>query len=424
MAALTRPGNAVSASSCGYSVAFLGDSILSSNHGTYQGGDSFADYAAMMSGGRLVNVGNYGIPGQRTDQMLARLPQALVDRPSFLVVLGGTNDVSQGVQAGLKNEQIVAGVRNYLGGLYAACKRAGTTPVACTVPPYGFTTGLNDQRQYANEWVNDWIRRHAALNGFPLIDFHALLVEPGIGSGGTATTGASGSAPGNWRYPPLTYTTDGTHPTAVSAGMMGQAVFNALAPLLPPVPFITPLLTVRDSAQSYSYIKNALWVTQSANPAVYPDQANTLGVSLATAAANNITYSMVSETGYPGFALQVARASGSAAAGIAPQLSTAVIPAGNIVQMSGYFTTDGNIDVQAYLTLGGNTYYAVKIAKGTAITHGMYLIEVAAPTTAALGAVGVIAGNSSTGAGTAKFWQPKVVDLTARFGTARPITAN
>jgi len=47
------------------------------------------------------NVANFGFHGDRTDQVLARLPQVIKVRPKLIVVMAGTNDALQGIEGAI-----------------------------------------------------------------------------------------------------------------------------------------------------------------------------------------------------------------------------------------------------------------------------------------------------------------------------------
>lgn len=414
MGILDAPGLS-RATTTGFTIAGLGNSITRSNSGAYNRGDSFLDYAVLLSSGRLVSVGNYGVAGERTDQMLARVNAALADKPAFLNVEGGTNDINQGVQAGNTTAQIVASASASLRAIYETARRKGTIPVANTVPPYGFSTGLSDPRKIANEALNNWIRRHAALNGYPLVDHYVNLVDPGTINGSTAT------APGNWKYPALTYTTDGTHPTPYASGIMGQLLLDALLPYLPKNRFVQPMTTSVDSTQTMFTIKNVFFNTQTTNPGVFPNNANTTGAAISNSVG--VTYSMIQEAGALGFALNVALSiSSTGAGGIATQNSGETFTAGDIVQVCGIFSTDGGTSTLITVNAGGTTYKVVNIAAKTAINQGYYFMEFPMPATGTV-SLTMQTGNAVAGtAANAKFWYPKLFNATKHLGVTVPLT--
>jgi len=371
---VSRRGNPVPLPHSGFTLAALGDSITRSNHGFYGGGDSFIDYAVLLSSGKLISIGNYGVAGQKATDMVGRVSAALVGRPTFLNVLAGTNDINQGVQAGQPTSQIARSTTDALRTIYDAAQQAGTIPVLNTVPPYGYSTGLSDPRKIANEAVNNWIRRHAALRGYPLVDHYVNLADPG------SINGSTSSAAGNWKNPPLTYTSDGTHPTTLAAGIMGQALLDAISQYLPKHRFVQPMTTLVDSAQAMFTIKNPFFNNQSTNPGVYPNNANTLGAAISNSAG--VTYTMIQEAGVLGFALNVALSStATSSGGIATQNSGEIFAAGDVCQVSGVFSTDGGTSTLIYITNGSTTYKMVNIAAKTAISQGYYFAEFVVPET-------------------------------------------
>lgn len=121
----------------------LGDSITAGS-----GGDTgWHVQANGRAGFPLRFISNAGVGGDRTDQMLARIDTDVIDLlPDVCIVLGGTNDVGQGVSA--------ATIQGYLSDIYDALEAEGIAIVACTIPPRGDLDAGEDTTLLA---VNDWI---------------------------------------------------------------------------------------------------------------------------------------------------------------------------------------------------------------------------------------------------------------------------
>lgn len=62
-------------------------------------GDSHTDFVNWKILARCRNTANLGVGGNTTAQMLARLPAALALSPRLVIVMGGTNDALQSVDA-------------------------------------------------------------------------------------------------------------------------------------------------------------------------------------------------------------------------------------------------------------------------------------------------------------------------------------
>jgi lysophospholipase L1-like esterase len=104
--------------------------------------------------------------GFTTDQIVAtHLPTVLAAKPNACVVLGGINDMTIGAVA------VPASTIANLKTIYTSLIAAGILPIACTIPPKnGYTEGPAS--------LNAWISRYARNNGFPVLDFYSLLVDP------------------------------------------------------------------------------------------------------------------------------------------------------------------------------------------------------------------------------------------------------
>jgi lysophospholipase L1-like esterase len=187
----------------------LGDSIIGSGGSTDPSagvyGDNFTTYAMLSLNAKLRLIGNAGVPGETSAQILARVPAVVAVAPSVCLVLAGTNDVGA--------VPLATSIAN-LTAIYAGLRAAGITAVACTLPP------RTDARTAVAK-LNHWIKRYCALQGIPIVDLHGALVD--------VTTGGYSAG----------LSSDGIHPIAKGARVMGDAVAAALLPIVPNFP---PLL--------------------------------------------------------------------------------------------------------------------------------------------------------------------------------------
>ena len=148
----------------------LGDSISTAadvGAGGAGYGCAWPHMACGLSMQRLSFAGNAGVAGQKASQILARVPDVIALGPRIVTVLSGTNDLSSTTFASWS-----ASIQSTASQLRAA----GIRVVLCTIPPQGTTTYLSTTITW-----NNWLRHYALSNGFDLLDFFTLLVDPATG---------------------------------------------------------------------------------------------------------------------------------------------------------------------------------------------------------------------------------------------------
>jgi len=137
---------------------------------------------------------NFGIWGERTDEIAERFDQA-VDGADVLVVQGGINDIAQG--------RPVAGAAANLESMVARAQTLGVEVVACDVLP----------------WNNGWPKAEAPIRelnaliaalGVPVLPFHDTLEDP--------------DHPGRMK-PEWTHA-DGDHPSIAGYRRLGELAFS------------------------------------------------------------------------------------------------------------------------------------------------------------------------------------------------------
>ena len=140
---------------------------------------------------------NHGVYGERTDEIAARLDNA-VQGATSLVVQGGINDVVQGVP-------VEEAARN-LAGMVERGRRVGLRVALADVLPWS-----NGDARAANAIVrlNTLIRAVADGLGVPLLTFHHTLVDP--------------AQPQRMRDD---WTDDGDHPSVEGHRMLGERAFR------------------------------------------------------------------------------------------------------------------------------------------------------------------------------------------------------
>jgi len=140
---------------------------------------------------------NHGVYGERTDEIAARLDNA-VQGATSLVVQGGINDVVQGVP--------VEEAAGNLAGMVERGRRVGLRVALADVLPWS-----NGDARAANAIVrlNTLIRAVADGLGVPLLRFHDTLVDP--------------AQPQRMRDD---WTDDGDHPSVEGHRMLGERAFR------------------------------------------------------------------------------------------------------------------------------------------------------------------------------------------------------
>ena len=90
-------------------------------------GDSLVDSVNWRLLLHCDGIGNYGVRGDTTAQMLERLPQILEQKPKLLMVMAGTNDALKGIAP----QETLANLRE----IEAGATRNGTAYVSFSPPP-------------------------------------------------------------------------------------------------------------------------------------------------------------------------------------------------------------------------------------------------------------------------------------------------
>jgi lysophospholipase L1-like esterase len=142
---------------------------------------------------------NRGINGQRTDEILARfLSDPNQDRPDYVVILAGVNDIYEGVP--------LDRIKKNLRLMYQKAAAAGIKPVAASVLP--FNTATASQAKAIDE-LNDWIEETAQEVGIPFCDTNKAVADP------RRPNRLSGSP-------------DGNHPDISGYRKMGEAIMQTI----------------------------------------------------------------------------------------------------------------------------------------------------------------------------------------------------
>lgn len=142
---------------------------------------------------------NRGINGQRTDDVASRFERdVLQERPDYVIVLVGVNDVYQHIPLNSVKENLLA--------IYEKAIAARITLLTATVLPYN-TASVNESEAIRN--INSWIRDTASRLGALFCDTNQVTRNP--------------SNPNRLLTSP-----DGLHPDASGYRKMGEAIAETI----------------------------------------------------------------------------------------------------------------------------------------------------------------------------------------------------
>ncbi len=151
----------------GESVAFLGDSI------THQGASTPGGYVRLVESGLRANgvdikVIPAGISGHKSDQMLKRLPGILAQKPDWLTLSCGVNDVwHQSRGAGILLEDY----KKNITAIVDQCRDAGVKVVILTATQISLP--VTNDKNTTLVGYNDFLRDLAKERSLPLADLNA-----------------------------------------------------------------------------------------------------------------------------------------------------------------------------------------------------------------------------------------------------------
>lgn len=172
---------------------------VDTHHGGVSGGHSASDW--MWQGNFLANspidiLGASATPSYTAAQISSvHLPVAVTAAPTYCTVWAGGNDAL----AGNTSATVLQTIQN----MCVALEAVGTIPILCTLPPAsGISAAILDK-------MNAWASYYAQTNGYPLLDFYGVLVDPATGQYKTG------------------YTSDNIHPNGVGSAAMA-VVFRDL----------------------------------------------------------------------------------------------------------------------------------------------------------------------------------------------------
>jgi lysophospholipase L1-like esterase len=149
-------------------------------------GDSITDFWQQPRFGRFFEGRPYvdrGISGQTTAQMLVRFrPDVIALEPKVVVILAGVNDIA-GNTGPMTDEEI----EGNLASMADLARAHGIRVVLASIMPvsaYHYKAGSTAAPQTTLRpmarivAINEWIRKHAAENGDPYLDYFSAMVDP------------------------------------------------------------------------------------------------------------------------------------------------------------------------------------------------------------------------------------------------------
>jgi lysophospholipase L1-like esterase len=192
-------------------VVALGDSITKGVRPGVTDQQTFAGILSTQQGQTVVNV---GIGGERTDQALKRIDQAVIARrPRFVLIMYGTNDsyIDQGKQ---RSRITVEAYRANLTAIINKLLLQGIEPILMTPPRWADDAPRNGIGENPNVALAEFVRacrEIAQANDVPLIDHFARWT----------TAQAGGKNLRDW-------TTDGCHPNPAGHAEIAAAILPLL----------------------------------------------------------------------------------------------------------------------------------------------------------------------------------------------------
>lgn len=229
----------------------LDDGTSSSDTNAYEGGTILTDstwfnIAIAMSMGKIVSGGNYGIGGNNTSQVVARVNDVInaSPKPNACVIGELTNTVGGGAD----DTATLAAVDLLFQGADQLAA-AGIIPIIRNAPTRGTTsTPKTDAERQRIALANVKIARLAAQRGYPLVDWHKVSVDPATGKLLDAAS------------------TDGVHFTKVYNRKAAEAVLDVVLPM---AGGYTPFLA-NWNADPTNLITNGLFLGSTSAVGGYP----------------------------------------------------------------------------------------------------------------------------------------------------------
>lgn len=171
-------------------VAWCGDSITAGSTAGWR--CTMRDHALKYLGARISAASiNAGVGGERSDELLSRMPAILDRDPGLAFVLIGTNDAGQSIP--------LADYQDNIAAIVAVCDAAGVPVAFGLIPPRAYAGPETDLTRLYNHWLRVWCHR----NGIACVDTYGALVDPATGLLAAAYDSGDGVHPSNAGYAAL-----------------------------------------------------------------------------------------------------------------------------------------------------------------------------------------------------------------------------
>jgi lysophospholipase L1-like esterase len=223
----------------GNTITSIGDSRIQSQCQDYPSCNnvsarSFINWANALSGRRMVIMGQYGVAGDTTTQMLARLPAALARKTAFLIIWGGVNDIGAGTTETVPFANIVTMANSALA--------QGTRPIIMLDTGSGaFTTA---QTGYINDYNQRILQYAAGTAGVIVVDPREVVLAH-------TNTGSTAYKAG--------FSQDGLHSNLLGYYWTGVAFAQLIQQLMPPLPQQPTLQTDSRGFGSSALLVNSMF---------------------------------------------------------------------------------------------------------------------------------------------------------------------
>ncbi len=156
-------------------------------------------------------IENRGISGDQASLMAERVQADVIQlRPSNVVILAGTNDVSKRVVANKDDETIVQGVTDAVVTLMKATRSAGIRTLVCSILPTHAAYGRHGMRTHLRARINERIRAACDAEDCVYVDYASAMSD------------ADGDLRGD-------LSPDGVHPNSAGYRVMTEVLERAMA---------------------------------------------------------------------------------------------------------------------------------------------------------------------------------------------------
>lgn len=202
--------------------ALLGDSISEFSSGqrlpplsspiSIWRNDGYATWLRILSGQRinLPLENNFGVSGDRLDQILARVNSVFNSNAGYCIVQGGTNDITQ-------STAFATMVANWK-AIISRLRTRGIVPICVPIPPRG--DALTATQILTQLRFNNYIQEYCYANGLIFVQWDKYLLDQ--------ASATSAPISGMMR-------SDNIHPAISGGYYMGKALSETLSALLPPL---------------------------------------------------------------------------------------------------------------------------------------------------------------------------------------------